>query len=144
MRVKIGEKFYNSSFSDETWTLENKEGKLEIPLSKIYNFFGNKVYGKTDTFTIALVILGCIFITPWIAAVFVFPVLYFWHHARRVRLDTEQGAIYVILDSIEDKTEFLKECKNNIEIQRWKNIKRGFAGDSSEPGFLSKIFNKGE
>jgi len=44
-------------------TLKNKEGKLEIPLSKIYNFFGNKVYGKTDTFTIALVILGCIFIT---------------------------------------------------------------------------------
>lgn len=122
MKLRAGKTVFESSFENGFWILRGEKETLSIPPDKIYNYFGNKTYKKTDAVTAIFIFLGAIFVSPWLLLVFAFPAIYLYHHLKRVRLDTEQGTIYVTFFNTEDKEEFLKQCKSNVSIQRWKNF----------------------
>lgn len=118
MKVTIGKTSYTSTFTQEDWVLENDKEKLEIPYYKIYNWVGNKVYKKTDMFTVFFMAVGILFVSVYLIFVFVLPVLFYYHYLKRVRLDCEQGSVFVKFETSADKEEFLRSCKKHIKKQR--------------------------
>lgn len=124
MIIRVGKSDFESTFTENGWRLVGKDEKdiILIPYSKIYNYFTNKVHTKTDIFTLFLILPSMWFLTPWIALVFLFPAFFFYHYYLRIRLDTEQGTIFLRFNSIEDKLEFEENCKKYVQKQRWKNM----------------------
>lgn len=141
MEVTAGKTVYQSSFESDGWHLNDGNELLVIPYDKIYNYHSYKIHKKTDLFTVGIVILGGMMLTPWIWLLFAIPVAYYVFYATRLRLDTESGDIVLKFISEDDKNEFLGLCKKRIPKQRWRSFKQGWF-DTSRNTFLDKLVDK--